>query len=193
MGRLPNDSDSGTMEFTPSIAVTSYDVGVKKVIHSVWVRERTDVFNPGTILGHRDLQQAGIPSEERLLKFQGPKITHPTSKFHEVVTYPIFIETSDGAFYKAESWQQPYGSDPISLSLQKCRTQNQTTAFQFEELHWATLLSHEGNNSSATSGEDQHSSATKRQCEPRLISPMPVLFSRYLCPRCENLVFTVNC
>jgi hypothetical protein len=125
MGRLPNDSDSGTMEFTPSIAVTSYDVGVKKVIHSVWVRERTDVFNPGTILGHRDLQQAGIPSEERttggdLLKFQGPKITHPTSKFHEVVTYPIFIETSDGAFYKAGS----VGNSPTGLIRFRYRCRN---------------------------------------------------------------------
>jgi hypothetical protein len=125
MGRFPTASDSVPMTFTPNVSVTSYDVGVKKVIHSVWVRERADVYDPGTILGHRDLQQTGIPPEERttggdLLKFHGPTIACPASKFHEVVNYPVFIETSDGTVYKAES----VGNQPTGIIRLRYRYRN---------------------------------------------------------------------
>lgn len=108
MGRLPNASDPGTMEFTPHIGVSSYDTDVKKLVHSVWVRERADSYNPGTILGHRDLHLDGVPTQERttggdVLILQGPKIVYPTAKFHEILNSPVFIQTSDGAFYRAES------------------------------------------------------------------------------------------
>ena len=108
MGRFPNESDSGPMKFTPNISVTSYDPNVKKLIHSVWVRERADVFNPGDILGKRDLLQDGVLPEWRttggdLLKLSGPVITCKASEFHKVVNTPIFIETSDGIYYKATS------------------------------------------------------------------------------------------
>jgi hypothetical protein len=50
MGRFPNASDSVPMTFTPSIGITSYDTSVRKLIHSVWVRQRADVYDPGTVL-----------------------------------------------------------------------------------------------------------------------------------------------
>jgi hypothetical protein len=106
MGRLPNASDSGTMEFIPNICVISYDAHVKKVIHSVWVRERADLNNPGTVLGHRDLKKDGVIPEARttggdMLAFHGPKIVCPASEMIKITKFPVFIETSDGAFYKA--------------------------------------------------------------------------------------------
>jgi len=108
MGRLPTGTDADPMEFTPEISIVSYEAGVKKIIHSIWVRERADVLNPGTILGYRDLKRAGVDIDARttggdLLNLQGPMISAPASKFHEVINFPIFIETSDGAYYKAQS------------------------------------------------------------------------------------------
>jgi hypothetical protein len=108
MGRFPNGLDSAPMTFTPSVGITSYDTSIKKLIHSVWVRQRADVYDPGVILGHRDLQKDGVLPELRttggdLLNLAGPTISGPASRFHEVVNYPVFIQTSDGAFYKAES------------------------------------------------------------------------------------------
>jgi len=108
MGRFPDESDSGPMKCTPNVSVTSYDPSVKKLIHSVWVRERADVYNPGEVLGHRDLFQEGVLPELRttggdLLRLAGPAIDCKASEFHTVVNTPIFIETSDGSFYKAFS------------------------------------------------------------------------------------------
>jgi hypothetical protein len=94
-------------------------------MYAVWVRERADVYDPGTILGQRDLQQAGVLPELRttggdLLKITGPTISCPASRFQEVVNYPVFIETSDGAFYKAES----VGNLPEGLALFRYRCKN---------------------------------------------------------------------
>ena len=107
-GRFPNASDLGLMEFTPRVNITSYDDRVRKIIHSIWVRERADVSDPGTIWGHRDLHRDGVPAEIRTtggdpINIEGPTIPNPASKFHEIVNCPIFIQTTDGNFYKAES------------------------------------------------------------------------------------------
>jgi hypothetical protein len=131
IGRFPNDSDSGTMDFTPNVGVNSYDTHVKKVIHSIWVRERADVYNPGNILGHRNLQQDGVPQEERttggdLLNLHGPKIVRPASKFREVVNCPVFIQTSDGSFYKAES----VGNQPKGIIRLRYRSRNALYKFK---------------------------------------------------------------
>jgi hypothetical protein len=132
MGRFPNASDSGTtMEFTPNVGVNSYDTHVKKVIHSIWVRERADVYNPGNILGHRNLQQDGVPQEERttggdLLNLHGPRIVRPASKFHEVVNCPVFIQTSDGTFYKAVS----VGNLPTGVLRLRDRSKNALYKFR---------------------------------------------------------------
>jgi hypothetical protein len=55
-----------------------------------------------------------------LLKLHGPTISFPASKFQEVVKYPVFIETSDGAFYKAES----VGNAPEGLTGFRHRCRN---------------------------------------------------------------------
>lgn len=107
-GRLPNESDSEKLVLMPNISVTSHDLNVKKVISAVWVRERADVTNPGEILGHRDLQQEGVPVETRttggdLLRLTGPQIDCPASAFKRITFFPIFVQTSDGEFYQAES------------------------------------------------------------------------------------------
>jgi hypothetical protein len=77
-------------------------------ISAVWVRERADLFDPGEIHGHLDLRQSGLPPEERttggdLLSLPGPEITCQASKFQRIFNSPIFIQTSDGEFYQAES------------------------------------------------------------------------------------------
>jgi hypothetical protein len=125
MGRFPNASDSVPMTFTPSIGITSYDTTIKKLIHSVWVRQRADPQDPGNILGHRDLQQDGVLPEHRttggdLVRLVGPTISCTASRFQEVVSYPVFIETSDGAFYKAES----VGNAPEGLTGFRYRCRN---------------------------------------------------------------------
>lgn len=108
MGRFPNQSDSNPMRFIPNISVTSYDDSVKKIIHSIWVRERADPVDPGKIWGHRDLQREEIPPEIRTtggdpLRIDGPVISGEASLLHTVINCPIFVETSDGSFYRAES------------------------------------------------------------------------------------------
>lgn len=108
MGRLPNESDTGTLQLMPNISVTSRDMTVKKVIVAVWVRERVDVRDPGTIHGMLDLKKAGVPIEVRttggdFLSLAGPTISCEASKFQQIFNCPIFVQTSDGEFYQAES------------------------------------------------------------------------------------------
>lgn len=108
MGRLPNESDTGKLVLMPNIAITSHDMNVKKVISAVWVRERADIDNPGEILGHRDLRRDGVPVEIRTtgaeqLTLSGPTIECQASAFLRITRFPIFVQTSDGEFHKAES------------------------------------------------------------------------------------------
>jgi hypothetical protein len=106
MGRLPIESDVGELTLIPNIAITSRDVSAKKIIAAVWVRERADVTNPGTIYGVHHLRDT--PPEERttggdILRLMGPRIECPASKFKQIFNCPIYIQTSDGEFYKARS------------------------------------------------------------------------------------------
>jgi hypothetical protein len=108
MGRLPNEADTGKMVLMPNISITSHDIQIKKVIAAVWVRERADINDPGEILGHRDLQREGVPVEARTtggdqLRLTGPKIECQASAFKRITFFPIFVQTSDGEFHKAES------------------------------------------------------------------------------------------
>lgn len=115
-GRFPDVLDSGEMTFTPNVVVNSYDPNVRKIIHSVWVRERADPFDPGEILGQRDLAREGIDPESRttggdLLRFHGPTIVRSASEFQRVVSFPVFVQTTDAQFYRAES----IGNSPAGL------------------------------------------------------------------------------
>ncbi|MGC1416127.1 MAG: hypothetical protein WA817_12640 [Candidatus Acidiferrum sp.] len=125
MGRLPNESDTGSLVLMPNISVTSRDMTIKKVITSVWVRERADLNDPGEIHGVLHLNRAGIPVEVRttggdLLTLAGPRITCPASNFQRIFHYPIFIQTSDDEFYKAESpGNMPTGIVKFRYEIQK--------------------------------------------------------------------------
>jgi hypothetical protein len=124
MGRFPNASDEGEMEFMPNVAVTSRDMGVKKIMFAVWVCERPDTDH-GEFLGKLDLPAAGVPVEARttggdLLKFPGPRIRRPAAEFQRVTNFPIFVQTSDGQFFKARS----PGNEPTGLARFRDRVQN---------------------------------------------------------------------
>jgi hypothetical protein len=108
MGRLPSEADTGTLQLMPNIAVTCRDATVKKVIVAVWVRERKDLHNPGEIHGFLDLKKAGVPVDARttggdVLNLYGPTIVCEASKFQRIFRCPVFIQTSDGELYQAES------------------------------------------------------------------------------------------
>ena len=125
MGRLPKETDTGELVLMPNISVTSRDMTIKKVITSVWVRERADLSDPGEIYGVLHLSQAGIPVEVRttggdLLRLTGPRIICQASKFQRIFLCPIFIQTSDGEFYQAESpGNMPKGITRLRYGMQK--------------------------------------------------------------------------
>jgi hypothetical protein len=55
-----------------------------------------------------DLKQTGMEANIRttggdLLSLRGPTIQCPANKFHRIFDCPVFIQTSDGVFYQAES------------------------------------------------------------------------------------------
>jgi hypothetical protein len=108
MKRLPNESDAGNFGLMPNISVTSYDMNVKKVITVVRVTERADPSDPGEIHGVLYLSEtmtvdARTTGGVGLLKLTGPRIMCQGGKFRQIFHSPIFIETSDGEFYQAES------------------------------------------------------------------------------------------
>lgn len=107
-GRLPDESDTQDFELMPNVSVTSHDMSVKKVITAIWVREGADVHDPGEIHGVLHLHREGMPAEVRttggdLLSLPGPRIKCRGNKFQRIFHSPIFIQTSDGEFYRAES------------------------------------------------------------------------------------------
>ena len=107
-GRFPSESDTEPMVLTPNVSISSYDTSVKKLVHSIWVRERADIYNPGEILGHLDLQRSFVAVEQRttggdVINLHGPSINCVASQFHKIVNFPVFVQTSDGTFYRAES------------------------------------------------------------------------------------------
>jgi len=108
MGRLPNDSDTGVIQLMPNVSVVSLDMSMRKIIVAVWVRERKDLHDPGEIHGMLDLKRSGMPAEVRttggdVLSLPGPTIQCEASKFGRIFNCPIFIQTSDGEYYQAES------------------------------------------------------------------------------------------
>jgi hypothetical protein len=125
MGRLPGGSDDVSMSLMPNISIVSRDATVRKIITSVWVRERADVHNPGVIHGVRHLQRDGVPPELRttggdLLAFYGPTIQCNANKFGQISNCPIFIETSEGEYFQAQS----PGNSPIRLARLRYRIQD---------------------------------------------------------------------
>jgi len=111
MGRFPNESDDGPMDLRPNVSVVSRDTDVKKVIVAVWVRERADVSDPGKVYGVRHLHKE-VPAEHRTtgadpLNLYGPNISCNASQFQKITNMPVFMQTSDGRFHKAQSPGNP--------------------------------------------------------------------------------------
>jgi hypothetical protein len=112
MGRFPNASDDAPMELWPNVSVVSRDTDVKRVIVAIWVRERAEVVDPGEIYGVRHLHKEGMPAEHRTtgadpLNLPGPKILCKASQFQKITHTPVFMQTSDGRFHKAQSPGNP--------------------------------------------------------------------------------------
>ncbi len=124
MGRLPNDADDVNLDLMPNVSVASRDLTVRKIIASVWVRERADVNDPGVIYGVRHLQREGVPAEVRttggdLLTLPGPTIKCHASKLKQTLQCPIFIQTSDGEYYQAQSpGNKPKGIIKLRYEIQ---------------------------------------------------------------------------
>lgn len=115
----------GKLQVWPNVSVTSYDPNVEKIIATIWVRERADIDNPGAILGKLDLRQTGQPTEDRttggdVLNLRGPVIECEQGRADEVMKFPIFVQTSDGHFYKALSPGHP-GSRTLQLRMKMQR------------------------------------------------------------------------
>lgn len=107
MRRLPNTSDTGGMELWPNISVTTRDMDVKKIVTAIWVRERADIHDPGVIYGVSHLQET-MPADARTiggdpLKLPGPLIKCEASDFTKIFNCPVFIQTTDGEFFQAQS------------------------------------------------------------------------------------------
>jgi hypothetical protein len=125
VGRLPNESDTGPIKLWPNVSIVSHDVNVRKIIVVVWVRERADIDDPGEIYGKRDLGKDGMPAEVRTtggeaLTLVGPTIDCDASRFMRIINSPIFIQTSDGEYYKAQS----PGNVPSGIERIRHRVQN---------------------------------------------------------------------
>jgi hypothetical protein len=96
----------------PNVSIVSHKNAPKLIVHSVWVRQRKNISNTGQIYGHLDLTQAAppIPIDKRTtggdpLFFEGPRIKSKnlTVEVSKVMHCPIWIQTSDNQWFKAQS------------------------------------------------------------------------------------------
>lgn len=96
----------------PNVSVISRTKAPKLIIHSVWVREskpsKKPSKTPAPIYGHFDLTKAGMTHEKRTtggdpLYIEGPRIDCEKVEMLRVMRYPIWIQTSDNQWFKAQS------------------------------------------------------------------------------------------
>jgi len=95
----------------PNVNVVSRSNAPEKIVHSIWVRERKNICNPGQIYGKIDLVDK-LPVEKRTtggdpLNLVGPPITYQKTKAETVMRCPIWIQTTDNKWYKAQSMGNP--------------------------------------------------------------------------------------
>jgi len=105
--------DPTYMTMHPNINVVSRSNAPKKIVHSIWVRESRNIHKPGKIYGKVDLVNE-VPVENRTtggdpLNFVGPTIKCENLKkeAEKVMRCPIWIQTSDDRWYKAQSMGNP--------------------------------------------------------------------------------------
>jgi hypothetical protein len=101
------------MRLHPDVNIVSRTNAPKKIVHSIWVRERKDIYNPGKIWGKIDVVDM-LPVEQRTtggdpLNLTGPQITCKNLKteVEKVMNCPIWMQTTDNKWYKAQSMGNP--------------------------------------------------------------------------------------
>jgi hypothetical protein len=116
-------SDSAHMTLHPNVNVVSRSNAPKKIVHSIWVRESKNIHKPGKIYGKVDLVNH-IPIENRTTGGDPLNLVGPTIKFansdreaEEIMHCPIWIQTSDDRWYKAQSM----GNPPNFAERLRCR------------------------------------------------------------------------
>jgi len=105
--------DPTYMTLHPNINVVSRTNAPRKIVHSIWVRESKSTRRPGTIYGKVDLINS-VPVQNRTtggdpLNLVGPTIKCKNLKVEveRVMNCPIWIQTSDGKWYRAQSMGNP--------------------------------------------------------------------------------------
>lgn len=103
------ESDPGYMRLHPNINIVSRSNAPKKIILSIWVRESKNIHKPRQIYGKIDLLDK-LPVEQRTtggdpLNFVGPSIKckNLNAEVETVMHCPIWIQTTDDKWYKAQS------------------------------------------------------------------------------------------
>jgi hypothetical protein len=110
----------------PNVNVVSRSNAPRLIVHSIWVRESKSNRKPGKIYGKVDLVK-NIPVEDRTtgadpLNFVGPTITckNLNSEAEKTMRLPIWIQTSDDRWYKAQSMgNQPSFAERIGSVLKR--------------------------------------------------------------------------
>ena len=102
-------NDPTHMILYPNVGIISHKNAPKLIVNSIWVRERKDISNPGQIYGRLDLTPLFLPNQRTTggdpLNFNGPKIKckNLTVEAAKVMRCPIWIQTSDNQWFKAQS------------------------------------------------------------------------------------------
>lgn len=104
-------ADPAYVTLRPNVNVVSRSNAPAKIVHSIWVRERRDIYNPGQIYGKIDLVDK-LSAEKRTtggdpLNLAGPTITYRKTEAETVMRCPIWIQTTDNKWYKAQSMGNP--------------------------------------------------------------------------------------
>jgi|SRR5580658_1332892 hypothetical protein len=118
------DPQPGYMRLHPVINVMSRSNAPKKIVHSIWVRESKNIYKPGKIYGKIDLVDQ-LAVEKRTtggdpLNFSGPTIKCEDLKaaVEKVMNCPIWVQTTDNRWYKAQSMGNPPGlAEQLRLKL----------------------------------------------------------------------------
>ena len=118
------DSQPGYMRLHPTINIVSRSNTPKKIVHSIWVRESKNIYKPGQSHGKIDLVDK-LPVEKRTtggdpLNFSGPTIKCENLKVvvEKVMNCPVWVQTTDNKWYKAQSMGNPPGlAEQLRLKL----------------------------------------------------------------------------
>lgn len=106
-------SQPGFIRMHPNLNVISRRNSPKLIVHSIWVRESKSNRKPGNIYGKIDLTSSTAASHRTTggdpLNLTGPIIICPNeqSNFEKALKYPVWIQTTDNQWFKAQSAGNP--------------------------------------------------------------------------------------